>query len=218
MDLVLLRRNFDYGIFLEELYHAKVVEMSNDVVETAGLLFVKRKDDRLRLIWDTRRSNCHLTEPPSTWLASCDSLAEILIPTRGQLFAAAGDVVVCFYQYALPDLLRPHFGLQSIERRWSRVVPMGWNWAVHFIQRGHEFLPRDVAPEAEWLRDNAPPRPLQGRDFAKLLYIDNFAALGTSRSATPRPRRARPCSASSCGAKGARGDPAAISSGRSRVP
>ncbi|CAK0906122.1 unnamed protein product [Prorocentrum cordatum] len=63
-----------------------------------------------------------------------------------------------------------------------RVVPMGWNWAVHFVQSAHLNVLASISPNNQWLVDKQPGTCLSDSSAAaKVLYIDNFAAISTSR-------------------------------------
>ncbi|CAK0888496.1 unnamed protein product, partial [Prorocentrum cordatum] len=122
----------------------------------------------------------------------------------GEVHLAAGDVEVCFYQYVLPAWARNYFCLPSLATRMLparlrealgpelsarpriafrvRVVPMGWNWAVHFVQSAHLNVLASVSPSNQWLVDKQPGARLSDSSAAaKVLYIDNFAAISTSR-------------------------------------
>eukprot|EP00959_Pyramimonas_sp_CCMP1952_P076719 1603355-Pyramimonas_sp.AAC.1 len=62
---------------------------------------------------------------------------------------------------------------------------MGWSWAVHFIQEAHLHLVKSVLPSQPWCLDKCPGIDLNS-EYAKVLYIDNFAVLSQSsdRAAT----------------------------------
>ncbi len=64
-----------------------------------------------------------------------------------------------------------------------KVCPMGWSWAVALVvQAGHEHLLRNAGPTNEWVRDRAPKStPLCASGTLKVLHIDNFAVVATSR-------------------------------------
>ncbi|CAK0845831.1 unnamed protein product, partial [Prorocentrum cordatum] len=70
---------------------------------------------------------------------------------------------------------RKRLGLADVECAFqARVVPMGWSWAVHFIQRAHEYLLSSRAPSAPWVRDKVPAAPAcEGP--SKHCYIDNLS-------------------------------------------
>ena len=92
------------------------------VVATAGAFCVLRKDDLLRLIFDTRRCNAWFAEPPHVELASGESLADLMTEAGHDLFGAQGYVEVCFYQYRLPSWLRRYFALPPIQ---AKFLPWG---------------------------------------------------------------------------------------------
>ena len=66
LDPVLTRKGCDFGACLSDLVCVGIAEQADEVREECGLFFVKRKDDKLRLIFDTRRSNAHLKDPMFT--------------------------------------------------------------------------------------------------------------------------------------------------------
>ena len=57
MDARVARLGRDYGHLLNELHAAGVIEQCEEPLEFSGVFFVKRKDTKQRLIFDTRRSN-----------------------------------------------------------------------------------------------------------------------------------------------------------------
>eukprot|EP00971_Amphidinium_carterae_P076498 1510749-Amphidinium_carterae.1 len=155
LDAKLSLRGYDYGFVLEQLYMSKIIERGGACIERCGLFFVYKKDMSLRIIFDTRRSNCHFKPPPKTLLPSCECIGELETNADYPLFLASGDVEVCFYQYYLPEVFCDYFTLPSIESRFLsssfrkqlgisqdfgqisfrvRVCPMGWNWAVALVQ------------------------------------------------------------------------------------
>ena len=60
------------------------------------------------------------------------------------------------------------------------VAPMGWNWAVWFVQQMLEHLIPYEAGETT-LRHLLPTPDWDVSPVVKLLYIDNFAALALSQ-------------------------------------
>lgn len=58
-----------------------------------------------------------------------------------------------------------------------RVVPMGWSWAVKFIQVAHARILESALSGCPWLVDKRPGVDLSAVTGARLLYIDNFAVL-----------------------------------------
>ena len=130
---------------------------TGEVVCEAGAFFVARKDNKLRLIFDTRASNFYFEDMPFTQLGSPEALSEMVLEPGGALHIYDGDVEVCFYRYELEPPLRRFFGLPPCQDKFLpprlraaaaaagidsprfrvRVVPMGWSWAVHLIQAAH---------------------------------------------------------------------------------
>ena len=60
-----------------------------------------------------------------------------------------------------------------------KVVPMGWNWAVHFTQEAHLRIVKSVLPSEPRRVDKYPGIDLQ-QEGAKVVYIDNIAVLSGS--------------------------------------
>ncbi|CAK0899810.1 unnamed protein product [Prorocentrum cordatum] len=184
------RLGYDYGHALGELYTSGVIEASSE------------PDKRLRLICDTRTPNMHFTTPEHTALATGEALSSLEASGVNMIGMSSGDVDCCFYQCALPPWCRRYFNLPLIESRFLppevrsacgltlksgqvrfrfKVVPMGWSWAVHFIQEAHLHLVKSVLPSQPWCLDKCPGIDLNLED-AKVLYIDNFAVLSQSPS------------------------------------
>ncbi len=203
MDAVLRRGGHPFGGFLQELYDLGAVEPAPTVREVAGLFFVRRKDDKLRMIWDTRRSNAHFSPPPWCPLPSGEALACIESSGDLKLTAPSADVSVCFYQYQLPEHLRGYFCLPPIDLKFvpeplcsvarpfavkgkvsfqSRVVPMGWSWAVVLVQACHLNLLKGVRPSDPWLTDKVPVNPVNEKNAVKFMYIDNFSTISGSEA------------------------------------
>lgn len=113
-----------------------------------------KQNGTLRLIFDTRLAVGEFAPPPYTALASGLALARVEMGEDASLYCEQGDVQCCFYQFLLPEWIQEFFGLPEIEARYRpadmqralgvtgatmvslllRVVPMGWSWAVYFIQ------------------------------------------------------------------------------------
>ncbi|CAK0886571.1 unnamed protein product, partial [Prorocentrum cordatum] len=178
----------DVTCFLLELFEAGIVEVldyESERKEETGIFFAPRNDDKLRLIFDTRRANCHFKAPEHTHLASGDALSSLECARGEEVHLAAGDVEVCFYQHLLPGWARcwGTKALRGLSTFSVRVVPMGWNWAVHLVQAAHLNVLASVSPDNQWLVDKQPGVFLSdSTDAAEVLYIDNLAGISTSRS------------------------------------
>ena len=160
------RRDRD-PVFLQYLSKFNMIERSSDVCECADVVFVKNKDGRLRLIFDTCRSKEHLAMPKHTSLPSCDTGQHRIC---GQRLGRQADVDCCVI--AFPNTLRhlsaiaEKLGLVAVSGGTEiiftvRVVPMGWKWAVALIQAGHLKLMSETADSSDnWVRDRTPVPPL----------------------------------------------------------
>ena len=110
------------------------------------------------------------------------------------------DVKHVIFQHYLPGWLRKYFGLPSFtaaelcivelscvavapETRifpCMAVVPMGWTWAVHFVQLIHEgVLQEAVGDDVVIAKDVVASPGLEGNCIA-FLYVDNIIVQGTS--------------------------------------
>lgn len=114
-DGKLRRKPRERAFFLEELLDKGIIEGCDQYVEEVGTFFVPKTDpSQLRLIFDTRRANLWLHSPPSTGLPSGECLSDMEVPAPGMVSGASADVKVCFYQYAMPELLRGLFGVEGV--------------------------------------------------------------------------------------------------------
>ena len=200
-DPVLSRSPRSDAEFLLLAYDAGVLELTDHITNEVGLFFAKKKSGDLRAIFDPRRVNALFRAPDTAPLASGESLGDLELSEGQQLWSAEGDVENCYYQYTMPAGLRPLFGLPPIAKKWLpqrvrdllphnaheatfrvRVVPMGWSWAVVLVQAAnlHQLRANAGGPR-RWLMDRASAPEISGDNTASLLYIDNFAALGTSK-------------------------------------
>lgn len=201
----LRQKRHDYGEALGTFATAGVIERASQPPQgEVGMLFVRSKDNLLRLNFDPRRVNAaQFRPPPHTHLPSPASLASIESPACHRLDVAAADVEVCFYQYLAPTWLRARFALPPICKYylphhaqklflgvardglcqfWVRVLPMGWSWAVYVVQHCQQFILQDALHSAPWVLDKRPVGVVgpQGHNVVRSLCIDNFAALSWS--------------------------------------
>ncbi|CAK0901948.1 unnamed protein product, partial [Prorocentrum cordatum] len=127
-------------------------------VEDVGVFFVAKKDSRIIMFLDCRRSNQRFQPSPPVSLFSAAGFTDLEAPPGTSLYFAGVDVQNAFYQHKLPAYLRPPFclpavtagelGISKLDGRraapWTRlypqlaVAPMGWNWALYFVQRAHD--------------------------------------------------------------------------------
>ena len=190
-----------YAGFVQRLHELGLVEYSLEKSrEEVGLFFVKKKNNKLRLIMDCRRSNCHFEEPQSVQLATGDALSRIEVEEGAELFMASADLQNAFYTMGMPEALRPWFGLRRLKasvlgvtevggvkvsgQEWLypriKVIPMGWSWALWWCQRVNERIcERSGLDEARRLRDGAPFKP---GTMWRIQYVDNLHIIGTDKA------------------------------------
>jgi len=194
-----------YAHFLHRLHSLNLIEFTTEApTETVGLFFVKKKQGKLRLIMDCRRSNAWFCEPEKVSLATGDALGRLEIPEGCELHMASADLANAFYTLELPTDLRQFFGLRGVSAKqlrqagiesseWGaktwvyprvRVVPMGWAWALWWCQTISERIcEQNGLDEGSRLRDGDPvPRG----NFWHLQYVDNLHVIGTDKGEVER--------------------------------
>ena len=142
----------NYGKFWKLLFEAHCISFSccNDGIEFVEAFFVLKKNGKLRMVIDARRSNCHFAKPSHSHLCTGEALGRIEIEPREKLFIASSDLKDAFYHIEMPDnwqryfAMRPikakHVGISSLNGRpispncmlfpRLRVIPMGWSCAT----------------------------------------------------------------------------------------
>ena len=154
-----LSRRGEWARFLAALEAAGVVEYAAPTPhdEVVGIFFVKKKDGRLRMVLDCRRSNACFLPSDAVELATGASFAQMELGEGEILYTGTADIKDAFYHLELPASLRPFFALKSVlvgdvgvseiggqpvppSTRLSprlKVVPMGWSWALWWCQSVH---------------------------------------------------------------------------------
>ncbi|CAK0879805.1 unnamed protein product, partial [Prorocentrum cordatum] len=187
MDPVMERNRPLYLEFIQSGISRGVFVLGKERTEDVSAFFVAKKDERIRMVLDCRRSNQRFQPPPSVSLFSAAGFADLEVPKDTPLYCAGVDVQNAFYQHKLPAYLRSYFclpkvtagelGISRLDGRrvppWAclypqlAVVPMGWSWALFFVQKAHE-------------------RTLGAHP---LVYVDNVLVAGTDREAVTKVRR-----------------------------
>eukprot|EP00438_Fugacium_kawagutii_P012339 Skav221970 [mRNA] locus=scaffold195:898936:903000:- [translate_table: standard] len=190
-----------YSTFVQKLHDLNMVEYSLEPPkEQVGIFFVRKKNQKLRLILDCRRSNCHFSTPEPIRLATGEAMARMQLEPGQELFTASADLQNAFYTMEMPEDLRTYFGLRRLRAEslgltefggraispdtWIyprvRVIPMGWSWAMWWCQAISERLcEKSGLLEEERLRDS---KPSPGSRFWHVQYVDNLHVFGTDRS------------------------------------
>lgn len=113
---------------------------------------------------------------------------------------ASADLQNAFYTMAMPESLRPWFGLQRVRAaalgvaevgdhkltgdEWVhprvKIIPMGWTWALWWCQRINERIcERAGLDRSRRLRDGAPFCP---GTMWHIQYVDNLHVIGTCKA------------------------------------
>ncbi|CAE7557304.1 unnamed protein product [Symbiodinium sp. CCMP2592] len=190
-----------YRDFVRRLWDGGLVEFTvEEPVEKVEAFFVRKKDGRLRMVVDCRRSNAWFAPPDKVNLATAEVLSRIdLGGTDCDLYISTADLKDAFYHFELPSQLRPYFGMRPLSagdlsinalggktlRASSlifprlKVLPMGWTHALWWCQNIHQRVVANVGATAEkCLEDRASvPSP----ECMHLEYVDNFVCIGTAK-------------------------------------
>eukprot|EP00438_Fugacium_kawagutii_P030809 Skav229499 [mRNA] locus=scaffold2455:119515:131643:- [translate_table: standard] len=206
-DPILKHNPNEYIGFLRELVNRNMIKFKRDSGEKAelGVFFVKKKNGKQRLIFDTRILNEKFHDPPKTDLPSADAFTRMEISGNKPFFIGSGDLANAFYTLAVPDSLGQMFTLPAIEAGrmkinaidgsplrpgdrimpYLTVLPMGWSWALHLCQMvmDHAILTAGVL-DMQTISDKGKPVHLESSlQLACAGYVDNYAIIGTDAAA-----------------------------------
>ena len=188
-----------YGGFLRMLAEAGMIrwERAGSEGTTVGIFFVRKKDGRLRLIFDTRIVNTKFVRPARADVPSAGAFASIACESQ-PLYTASGDIDCAFYRLRVPDELGSYFRLPSVGAHWAgvssidgcpispnqrlvpclTVLPMGWNWAPFFCQNYlTEAICEAGVASADLVRDGV-PITIAKESVKAAAYLDNYLVLG----------------------------------------
>ena len=156
-------------IFVRRLLEGGLVELTDEPpVEKVEVFFVGKKDGRLRMVVDCRRSNEWFAPPDKVSLATAEVLCQIDLGGQdGDLCIATADLKDAFYHFELPAVLRPYFGMtvaagevgvKSVNGRAVRsttmlfphlkVLPMGWSHALWWCQTVRQRIVSEAGARA----------------------------------------------------------------------
>ena len=191
-----------YADFNRRLAECGLVEFRLTCTETVGAFTVHKKNNRQRLVIDSRLANLHFRTPEKVHLATGAAFARLTVDEGPPVEVGGVDISDAFYNIQLPQNLRQFFGLKALKARDAgvtetsegackpdtlvvpvlRVVPMGWTHALWICQSIHEHLALTIPGIVENRRlvdKRAAPEMNAGggRDFVHTEYVDNFVAL-----------------------------------------
>ncbi|CAK0893446.1 unnamed protein product, partial [Prorocentrum cordatum] len=197
-----------YADFVAKLLARGMVELKEDCdAATVGCFFVAKKNNKLRVIFDTRYANLFFGRPARTALPTATTLAAFENPGH-DTYIASGDIDNAFYRLRLPDGLSSYFRLPALDAsllgithlggaqlaRGARVqpcvcvLPMGWSHALALCQ-GVLRRALDTAgfTDGQCIEDGK-AGVVVGEEGALAVagYVDNYAALGRSPAIVDR--------------------------------
>ncbi len=197
-DPILREQPRKYSQFCLKLWNSGLIEFHKHVHEVVGAFCVRKKNNRQRLVIDSRLANLHFDAPESVRLCTGSTFARIEVGDSGGPLEVGGvDISDAFYNIGLPSSLRKFFGLKSIRAGdvgvsvtcdgpvnpndmiypVLKVVPMGWTHALWVCQRCHEMIV-DGIPQIVQGPRIVDRQPVPGVEpFVHTEYVDNFVAL-----------------------------------------
>jgi hypothetical protein len=204
-DPILKNNRVAYREFLQDLDNAGVLQYRRRSRCKIGIFFVRKSNGDLRMVVDCRQANCRFRKPPKTRLVSGSTFGELLLPSGETLFISGADVIDCFYSFSCGDLndmfclnevRASEVGVTSIggvpvgKDEWIfpslSVLPMGFNWALHFAQAAVQQVRRDADPHALDVQDGEiVPLPMPQSVLAST-YVDNLLAISRDASSLQR--------------------------------
>ncbi|CAK0904820.1 unnamed protein product, partial [Prorocentrum cordatum] len=197
-----------YADFVAKLLARGMAELNEDCdAATVGCFFVAKKNNKLRVIFDTRYANLFFGRPARTALPTATALAAFENPGR-DTYIASGDIDDAFYRLRLPDGLSSYFRLPALDAsllgitrlggaqlaRGARVqpcvcvLPMGWSHALALCQGVlRRALGTAGFTEGQCIEDGK-AGVVVGEEGALAVagYVDNYAALGRSPAIVDR--------------------------------
>ncbi|CAK0851969.1 unnamed protein product, partial [Prorocentrum cordatum] len=191
-----------YADFVAKLLARGMVELKRDCdAATVGCLFVAKKNQKLRVIFDTRYANLFFRRPARTALPTATALAAFENPGH-DTYLASGDIDNAFYRLRLPDGLSSHFRLPALDAsllgithldgvplaRGARVqpcvcvLPMGWSHALALCQGVLRRAMATAGFTVDQCVEDGKAGVVVDREGAVAVagYVDNYAALGRS--------------------------------------
>lgn len=200
-DPVLKHNQTKYKEFIGHLLKRNMIKfkMSSDEAGSLGVFFVK-KNNMIRLIFDTRILNTYFKPPPKTDLPSAASFTSLQSLSSSSLYMATGDLASAFYTLEVPDDMARMFTLDAVRAGdfgittvdgvavepsqlltpYITVLPMGFSWSLHLCQSVlNNAIQKSGFNSSSIISDKGYPVTLRKvDDTAAAGYVDNFAVIG----------------------------------------
>ena len=104
-----LHKRADYVTFIAQIMQGGMLVPGRESRALLTPFFVKKKNDKIRLVLDARGVNQCFRPPKKPRLGSCASLSELQIPEGERLYISTSDIKDCFYSMRAPEWLHPYF-------------------------------------------------------------------------------------------------------------
>ena len=167
-----------------------------------GLFALAEKSAKQRLAIDVRRANLCFDDPLDVSMQTSASFGHLGVAPGQILHCTQFDLSGAFYQFEMPEPLRPFFCLPPVNCRevgvfkiggrslpaGAKIYPqfgamaMGWTHALAWRQSIFSRLARETAPLSPLLSDYAPTPDPSGPPVLSV-YVDNLAVIGTDETA-----------------------------------
>ena len=151
-----------YSSFLTRLHACGMVRFIKAEGKTAnlGAFFVKKKNGKIRLIFDTRKLNTCFHSPISVQLPTATAMGSVEVQDGCDCHLAHADLSNAFYTMEIPTDLGDLFSLEPIKAgflpsevtagfEWDEeplpvlcTLPMGWNWSLFFANNSSRVVSR----------------------------------------------------------------------------
>ncbi|CAE7628065.1 pksN [Symbiodinium sp. CCMP2592] len=111
-----------YKDLIRHLHKIGYLDFTLEPKERAGIFFVNKANDKIRLIIDGRRANARLREPPGVSLATAEAFARFEMEDCSDqdptISVGLSDVKDCFHRMTQPRWLREYVALDPIPAGW----------------------------------------------------------------------------------------------------
>ncbi|CAK0837915.1 unnamed protein product, partial [Prorocentrum cordatum] len=184
---------------LSEMHKAGMIRFSSPRPSTAGLFFVEKSGDQLRMILDTRAVNQEFIDLDTTALPSAGVWRGLKIPASHNLSLSQVGIEAAFYRIGVPPGLDEMFVLPAVpvdallealpevdigSRLGGKVspllavLPMGWSWSLYFCQAPVVSQVVAAGISASRIIQDRCVVPDVSETAGVAVYVDGVAAIG----------------------------------------
>jgi hypothetical protein len=114
IDSTLKSSSHQYLQFINDFKRRCLLRWTRAPKERVGVFFVRKKDGKLRLIIDARRTNQRFRTPPGVALSSAEAFSDVECEPGQKVFISTTDVENCFYKMRISKELSAFFALPPV--------------------------------------------------------------------------------------------------------